>query len=776
MAKNKVAVNEEIKFEIMGISFLAFSVLCLVSLFSKTTGAVGEFVDMALQRLAGEGKYIFPFIVAFYGFKLIKERRKTKFSHQLLGAAALLAMVLTFIHIQSEEKSLFQAGWEGRGGGIIGGAFSAVFINLFGKTGTYIVLITLFIINVILITNISAITLFKRFTANVLAFMQRLKEGIADFIFTEEEEVEVPDQSPVGEPQLPIFANKKKAPLFLDNGVLQYEDGVSGQGREIKFADYADDGDEPQVNIYSEPIEKLAESGSELARIDAIIEKRGKGKNKVNAELETPELKVGGGGEDGYNLPPLSLLTKNVKLKSTRMSKDITDNVRILEETLANFGVKARVTQVSRGPAITRYELQPAPGVKVSRIVSLADDIALSMAASDVRIEAPIPGKAAVGIEVPNKEISMVHVRELFESPEFMNSSSKLTVALGKDIAGNTIIGDLASMPHLLIAGATGSGKSVCMNTLIASILYKAKPNEVKLIMIDPKMVELTTYNGIPHLIAPVVTEAKKAAGSLRWVVREMEKRYEKFAQAGVKDIKRYNNLIQGEGYEGEKEPLPFIVVVIDELADLMMVAPADVEDAICRLAQMARAAGIHLVVATQRPSVDVITGLIKANIPSRIAFAVSSSTDSRTILDMSGAEKLLGKGDMLFFPVGAPKPVRVQGAYLSDKEVEALVDYLKKQGQPEFAEGVIQSDTSGSAPNMEEDELFIDAVKVLLESGQASISMLQRRLRIGYARAARLIDMMEERGIVGGYEGSKPRNILITMEQFQRMLENKKS
>ncbi|GAB4257347.1 FtsK/SpoIIIE family DNA translocase [Thermincola ferriacetica] len=776
MAKNKVAVNEEIKFEIMGISFLAFSVLCLVSLFSKTTGAVGEFVDMALQRLAGEGKYIFPFIVAFYGFKLIKERRKTKFSHQLLGAAALLAMVLTFIHIQSEEKSLFQAGWEGRGGGIIGGAFSAVFINLFGKTGTYIILITLFIINVILITNISAITLFKRFTANVLAFMQRLKEGIADFIFTEEEEVEVPDQSPVGEPQLPIFANKKKVPIFLDNGVLQYEDGVSGQGREIKFADYADDGDEPQVNIYSEPIEKLTESGSELARIDAIIEKRGKGKNKVNAELETPELKVGGGGEDGYNLPPLSLLTKNVKLKSTRMSKDITDNVRILEETLANFGVKARVTQVSRGPAITRYELQPAPGVKVSRIVSLADDIALSMAASDVRIEAPIPGKAAIGIEVPNKEISMVHVRELFESPEFMNSSSKLTVALGKDIAGNTIIGDLASMPHLLIAGATGSGKSVCMNTLIASILYKAKPNEVKLIMIDPKMVELTTYNGIPHLIAPVVTEAKKAAGSLRWVVREMEKRYEKFAQAGVKDIKRYNNLIQSEGYEGEKEPLPFIVVVIDELADLMMVAPADVEDAICRLAQMARAAGIHLVVATQRPSVDVITGLIKANIPSRIAFAVSSSTDSRTILDMSGAEKLLGKGDMLFFPVGAPKPVRVQGAYLSDKEVEALVDYLKKQGQPEFAEGVIQSDTSGSAPNMEEDELFVDAVKVLLESGQASISMLQRRLRIGYARAARLIDMMEERGIVGGYEGSKPRNILITMEQFQRMLENKKS
>jgi len=454
------------------------------------------------------------------------------------------------------------------------------------------------------------------------------------------------------------------------------------------------------------------------------------------------------------------------------MNKDITENVRILEDTLDSFGVKARVTQVSRGPAITRYELQPFPGVKVSRIVSLADDIALSLAASGVRIEAPIPGKAAVGIEVPNKEISVVTMRELLENEEFAKSPSKLTFALGKDIAGTTIIADLAQMPHLLIAGATGSGKSVCMNTLIAGLLFRAKPDEVKFLMIDPKMVELTTYNGIPHLISPVVTDAKKAASALRWAVREMEKRYELFARAGVKDIIRFNRAVESGAVEREAGLMPYIIVVIDELADLMMVAPAEVEDAICRLAQMARAAGMHLVVATQRPSVDVITGLIKANIPSRIAFAVSSQTDSRTILDMAGAEKLLGRGDMLFFPVGAPKPIRVQGAFMSDKEVEALVAYLRAQGQPEFVEGIIQADAHSSVEHGEEDELFPEAVRILIESGQASISLLQRRLRIGYARAARLIDMMEERGIVGKYEGSKPRSILMTMDQYHNTFE----
>ena len=387
----------------------------------------------------------------------------------------------------------------------------------------------------------------------------------------------------------------------------------------------------------------------------------------------------------------MTLLARPNRIKNIRYNKDINENVRILEDTLESFGVKARVIQVSRGPAITRYEIQPPSGVKVSRIVGLADDIALSMAAPGVRIEAPIPGKAAVGIEVPNREISMVHLRDLLETQEFIQAKSKLTIALGKDIAGNPVIGDMGKMHHLLIAGATGSGKSVCLNTLIASILFKATPDEVKLLMIDPKMVELATYNGIPHLVTPVVTDPRKAATSLRWAAKEMERRYEMFAAAGVRDITRYNKLIKTKEPDGNSLPLPFVIVIIDELADLMIVAPADVEDAICRLAQMARAAGIHLVVATQRPSVDVITGLIKANIPSRISFAVSSQIDSRTILDMSGAEKLLGKGDMLFFPVGASKPVRVQGAYLSDREVDELVKYLKKQAEPVYDEKILK-------------------------------------------------------------------------------------
>ena len=388
---------------------------------------------------------------------------------------------------------------------------------------------------------------------------------------------------------------------------------------------------------------------------------------------------------EDFKLPPLEILQFPTRLNSQRMNKDITDNVKTLEETLENFGVKARVTQVSRGPSITRYEIQPAPGIKVSRIVNLADDIALSLAALQVRIEAPIPGKAAVGIEVPNEEIATVALREVLETHLFRESASKLTIALGKDIAGNPIVADLAKMPHLLIAGATGSGKSVCMNAIITSILFKARPDEVKLLMIDPKVVELSNFNGIPHLISPVVTDTKKAATSLRWVVHEMENRYELFAALGVKDIMRYNQVRRPEDGKEKFPLLPYIVVLIDELADLMMVAPADVEDAICRLAQMARAAGIHLVVATQRPSVDVITGVIKANITSRIAFAVSSQTDSRTILDMGGAERLLGRGDMLFYPTGMAKPLRVQGVYVSDQDVEKLVNFLKEQKKPQY-------------------------------------------------------------------------------------------
>lgn len=398
----------------------------------------------------------------------------------------------------------------------------------------------------------------------------------------------------------------------------------------------------------------------------------------------------------------------------------------------------------------------------------LADDIALSLAAPAVRIEAPIPGKAAMGIEVPNKEIAIVCLREILETKRFQDAASKLTIALGKDIAGNPIITDLVKMPHMLIAGATGSGKSVCLNTIICSILYKASPDEVKLLMIDPKMVELTTYNGIPHLVSPVVTEPKKAASALRWAVKEMEIRYELFASMGVRDITKYNELIRTREQE-QHEPLPYIVVIIDELSDLMIISPVDVEDAICRLAQMARAAGIHLVIATQRPSVDVITGVIKANIPSRVAFAVSSQTDSRTILDLNGAEKLLGRGDMLFMPIGAIKPIRIQGALVTESEVEETVDFLNKQGEAALITDFPAQEEETVEDEEFVDELFYDAARLVIDVGHGSASLLQRRLRVGYTRAARLIDTLEAKGIVGSFEGSKPRDVLMTSEQFER-------
>ncbi|MBW7458867.1 DNA translocase FtsK, partial [Paenibacillus sepulcri] len=417
-----------------------------------------------------------------------------------------------------------------------------------------------------------------------------------------------------------------------------------------------------------------------------------------------------------------------------------------------------------RGPAVTRYEVQPATGVKVSRIVGLTDDIALALAAKDIRMEAPIPGKSAIGIEVPNTEVSVVTMREVMEMPAFLNAPSKLSIAFGRDISGQTIVGNLAKMPHLLVAGATGSGKSVCINGIITSILYKARPDEVKFLMVDPKMVELNVYNGIPHLLAPVVTDPRRASLALKKIVVEMEKRYELFSKSGTRNIEGYNNLMA----ENPSAVLPYIVVIVDELADLMMVAANDVEDAICRLAQMARAAGIHLIIATQRPSVDVITGLIKANIPSRIAFGVSSQVDSRTILDMVGAEKLLGRGDMLFLPVGMSKPIRVQGAFLSDQEVEAVVNYSRGQAEAEYTNDLVP-EVDDSMPEADEqmDELYDQAVRIVLEAKQASVSLLQRRMRVGYTRAARLIDQMEARSIIGPYEGSKPREVLLTVDQY---------
>lgn len=467
-----------------------------------------------------------------------------------------------------------------------------------------------------------------------------------------------------------------------------------------------------------------------------------------------------------YRVPDVRILDRGGGQRgdAAAAQRELQQNARKLAETFASFGVEVKVVGYSRGPAVTRYEIQPAVGVKVSRIVSLSDDLALALAARDIRIEAPIPGKSAIGIEVPNKEIAVVTFREVLETDTFSNAKSLLTIALGKDIAGNTIVGDLARMPHILVAGATGSGKSVCINGIIASILFRARPDQVKFILIDPKMVELGVYNGIPHLFAPVVTEARRAAAALRKVIAEMEHRYELFSKAKVRDLERYN----AYAVANDKSPLPLIVVIIDELADLMMVAPGDVETAICRLAQMARASGIHLVVATQRPSVDVITGLIKSNIPSRIAFSVSSGVDSRTILDGSGAEKLLGRGDMLYMPVGASKPLRIQGAFLSELEVEKLVEFTRRQQEAEYLDDFsVLPDESGSGGAEDLDPLFEEAVKLVVESEQASTSFLQRKLKVGYARAARLVDSLEQMGIVGAFDNSKPREVYMTREQW---------
>ncbi|MCR4435680.1 MAG: DNA translocase FtsK [Clostridiales bacterium] len=473
-----------------------------------------------------------------------------------------------------------------------------------------------------------------------------------------------------------------------------------------------------------------------------------------------------------YLMPPVELLKKPSHGNIEKLAlEDPHSSAKKLIDTLASFGVGARVSNISRGPSVTRYEIQPNVGVKVSKIVGLADDIALNLAATGVRIEAPIPGKAAIGIEVPNREITSVSLREVIESEQFAGHPSKLAFAVGKDIAGNTIVADIAKMPHLLIAGATGSGKSVCISTLIVSILYKAAPSEVKLLMVDPKVVELGIYNGIPHLLVPVVTDPKKAAGALSWAVQEMTLRYKLFAENNVRDLAGYNSLLREAG---DENTIPEIVIIIDELADLMMVAPGDVEDCICRLAQMARAAGMHLVIATQRPSVDVITGVIKANIPSRISFAVSSQIDSRTILDMSGAEKLVGRGDMLFSPIGEPKPIRVQGAFISDKEVEAVVSFIKSSIPAEYDEEIMEKidKKTGQAPvePKGDDELLTQAVDLVIELGQASTSLVQRKLKVGYSRAARILDQMEAWGIIGPPEGSKPRQVLITKQEWEEL------
>ena len=757
-----IKLKERIKGEIAGLILISVGILAVICLLNPSIGILANLMEIFLKSSLGGARFVVPLLFIFFGLKLMIKPLKGKAPAKLYGAALLLAVILALWHLPLAGKSYFRAGIDGDGGGLIGALMIFLITESFGVIGTYIILFTLLIVALLLMTNVSLIAMLKNFYKKYTLFLKKANRILIDFLYEEVEEApfikveSVKRQLRNHDMQESFVGNnskirdeKQQAVESNEEENINEKDMAEDRHMEVSPAlhlNFIDEGEEQE-----QPKEKASEAQAEQT---ASYE-----------QLTCPYI-----NSIGYQLPPLQLLQQPVRTKNSRTNKDISHNVQVLEKTLSSFGIKARVTMVCRGPALTRYEIQPPVGIKVSRIVNLADDIALSMAVADVRIEAPVPGKAAVGIEVPNKEISRVHLRELLETREFQHSTSSLTVVLGKDIAGNPIIADLSKMPHLLIAGATGSGKSVCMNTLICSILFKASPEEVKFLIIDPKMVELTTYNGIPHLVSPVVTAPKKAATSLRWAVKEMEHRYQLFATAGVKDIVRYNKLQSSNKSQGVNKALHLLVILIDELADLMMVAPADVEDAVCRLAQMARAAGIHLVVATQRPSVDVITGLIKANIPSRISFAVSSQVDSRTILDSGGAEKLLGRGDMLFSPIGASKPLRVQGAYLSDKEVENLVTYLKQQSFPVIEQEVAVEVDIVNQEQVLEDELLPKAVEIFIESGQASISMLQRRLRIGYARAARLIDMMEQKGIVGQYEGSKPRAVLINEEDFRQM------
>lgn len=608
-------------------------------------------------------------------------------------------------------------------GGIASYLIDVPLYKLFGLLGSYVIFISMYVVSVVLTMKISLRDIFVCFKPNFKRNTLR-KQTVE-----EEPIIEVPVENQIA-----------------------YD---SEKGNFIK-----------KVNNKIKIIDFMKSSNENHEQQSAETEIDDNSKDMINRELEEQINKNTSDVEVEYTFPFSDLLNSNNLSKLNKEDKrELINNASKLEETLSSFGVEAKVIQVTKGPSVTRFEIQPNAGVKVSKIVNLSDDIALNLASSGVRIEAPIPGKSAVGIEVPNRELTPVYLREVIESQEFMNTNRNLAFSLGKDIAGNCVVSDLTKMPHVLIAGATGSGKSVCINTLIISLLYKYSPEDVKLLMIDPKVVELSIYNGIPHLLIPVVTDPKKAAGALNWAVNEMTRRYKIFAENSVRNIEGYNDLVK----KGKlQDKLPWIVIIVDELADLMMVCPNDVEDYIGRLAQMARAAGMHLVIATQRPSVDVITGVIKANIPSRISFAVSSQIDSRTILDTAGAEKLLGKGDMLFYPVGEAKPLRIQGAFISEEEVERVVLFIKgQQAQPEYRNEILEElDNNVENNNSDElDSLLSEAVKVVAEVGQASTSLLQRKLRIGYNRAARIIEQMEELGIISGKDGSKPRQILIDKE-----------
>ncbi|MEW6189448.1 MAG: DNA translocase FtsK 4TM domain-containing protein [Actinomycetota bacterium] len=692
--------------EIHGISLIAFAILLMVCILTSATGItgiIGRYVVISLKYLVGSGRFLIPIFLAIWGVLFLLHRPRINLEWVGLGLALCFVSIVSLAHLSTPALKEFEPKFLFSHGGFTGACLSYVLRILVGTINAYILLSALLIIGTVFCTGISISDLFSR------------------------------------------AAESSKFVLFTFKKALR----KARPERE-------------QITVYPEPELKEEPKTIHKPELETPIVIRQDAFMRETTRLRKSEERYI--SSEIYQLPPLSLLKRTPPTRGLLSKKNIKESIRILERTLQNFDVDATVNKVIKGPTVTRFEIQLATGVKVNRVLSLADDIALALATADVRILAPIPGKSAIGIEVPNQYRELVTLGDVLSTPEAREAKGILTIGVGKDIAGQPVLADLGEMPHLLIAGATGSGKSVCINSLLTSLLMRARPDEVKMILIDPKRIELTSFRDIPHLITPVVTHSKQAASVLTWAVEEMEERFKTLAEVGARNIDGYNVRVK----DTDREPMPYIVIVIDELSDLMMVSPGEVEDAICRIAQLARAVGIHLVIATQRPSVDIITGLIKANITSRIAFAVSSQTDSRVIMDMGGAEKLVGKGDMLFVTAGS-KPRRIQGSFVTEPEIEMITNFIKKQAKPEYKTEILEEHRSKLEYDYE-DGLLDQAMELVVTTGQASISMLQRRLRVGYARAARLIDMLEERGIVGGYEGSKPRAVLITLEELERI------
>lgn len=800
---------------------IAFAIILFITNFG-VGGVVGKAISSFFFGLFGLFAYVFPIVLVIVVLLAVSNRHNSVVRIKLITAGIVTFFLCALIQLISGNHALewsfgdyyVNSSAHKNGGGFIGGFICKLFCMGFGTIGAYILDIVLMIIGLVIITEHSFISGIKKGSKKVFATAKHDVEQYKESADKKRKERE--------EAKLTRASNKVKG-VALDTEIPKEEE----PDIDDKVFNFTSAGDIPK-NAFSEDIlpfdekqyanatdvtsyakmhyeeeqsapfdsyveEEVVKEDNDLIDTDLIkeeFEKEERNRHSENVSKSEPLVeefvkvppKAKPKKPARYFYPPLNLLKQGEKNTKATGQDELRSTAIKLQQTLANFGVKVTVTDVSCGPSVTRYELQPEQGVKVSKIVSLADDIKLNLAAADIRIEAPIPGKAAVGIEVPNKTNSGVLLGDLIRGREFKGNPSKIAFAAGMDIGGAPVMADIAKMPHLLIAGATGSGKSVCINTIIMSILYKARPDEVKLIMIDPKVVELSVYNGIPHLMIPVVTDPKKAAAALNWAVQEMTDRYNKFAQFGVRDMKGYNERVEAAaGVDDENKPtkLPQLVIIIDELADLMMVSSNEVEDAIVRLAQLARAAGIHLVIATQRPSVNVITGLIKANVPSRIAFSVSSGIDSRTIIDMYGAEKLLGKGDMLFYPQGYQKPARVQGAFVSDEEVSAVVEYLKEHcDEAEYSESITNHISNpgfeeSKAFGSDRDQYFAEAGRFIIEKERGSIGMLQRVYKIGFNRAARIMDQLAEAGVVGPEEGTKPRKILMTMEEFNNYLNN---